>query len=151
MNNDTSDNERYEYIATNQAEITECLKDANFRSVEELMAALEKSEEQLFVLFNDTQVEEERMESLAAENKHLEQEVEIQLSRLHKLESESDEVKLELERNIQSLRLQIDKYDVDYSKNLETLTMVSANLMTLLRNVRVLYSIDLELVHFPLC
>lgn len=59
----------------------------------------------------------------------------FQLSRLHKLESESDEVKLELERNIQALRLQIDKYDVDYSKNLETLTMVSANLMTLLRNV----------------
>jgi hypothetical protein len=59
------------------------------------------------------------------------------LSRLHKLESESDEVKLELERNIQALRLQIDKYDVDYSKNLETLTMVSANLMTLLRNVSV--------------
>jgi len=61
----------------------------------------------------------------------------FQLSRLHKLESESDEVKLELERNIQALRLQIDKYDVDYSKNLETLTMVSANLMTLLRNVSV--------------
>lgn len=59
------------------------------------------------------------------------------MSRLHKLESESDEVKLELERNIQALRLQIDKYDVDYSKNLETLTMVSANLMTLLRNVSV--------------
>ena len=69
---------RYEYVATNQAEIAECLKDANFRSVEELMSALEKSEEQLFVLFNDTQVEEERMEALAAENKHLEQEVEIQ-------------------------------------------------------------------------
>ena len=46
-------------------------------------------------------------------------------------------MKLELERNIQALRLQIDKYDVDYSKNLETLTMVSANLMTLLRNVSV--------------
>jgi len=59
----------------------------------------------------------------------------LQLSRLHKLESESDEVKLELERNIQALRLQIDKYDADYQKNLETLTMVSANLMTLLRNV----------------
>jgi cell division FtsZ-interacting protein ZapD len=71
---------RYEYVATNQAEIAECLKDANFRSVEELMAALEKSEEQLFVLFNDTQVEEERMEALAAENKHLEQEVEIQVN-----------------------------------------------------------------------
>jgi len=71
---------RYEYVATNQAEIAECLKDANFRSVEELMTALEKSEEQLFVLFNDTQVEEERMEALAAENKHLEQEVEIQVT-----------------------------------------------------------------------
>jgi len=44
------------------------------------MTALEKSEEQLFVLFNDTQVEEERMEALAAENKHLEQEVEIQVT-----------------------------------------------------------------------
>ena len=48
--------DRYEYTANNQAEIAECLKDANFRSVEELLTALEKSEEQLFVLFGDTQV-----------------------------------------------------------------------------------------------
>ena len=59
-----------------------------------------------------------------------------QLSRLHALEGHHDEVKQELETNIQVLRSQIAKYDADYSKNLEVLNSVSDNLMNLLKNVR---------------
>ena len=59
-----------------------------------------------------------------------------QLSRLHALEGHHEEVKQELEKNIQALRTQISKYDADYLKNMEVLNSVSDNLMNLLRNVR---------------
>lgn len=62
----------------------------------------------------------------------------LQLSRLHALEGHHEEVKQELEKNIQSLRNQISKYDTDYNKNMEVLTGISDNLMNLLRNVRIL-------------
>jgi hypothetical protein len=59
-----------------------------------------------------------------------------QLSRLHALEGHHDEVKQELEKNIQSLRAQIGKYDADYNKNLEVLGGLTDSLMNLLKNVR---------------
>jgi hypothetical protein len=45
-------------------------------------------------------------------------------------------VKQELEKNIQSLRAQIGKYDTDYNKNLEVLGGLTDSLMNLLKNVR---------------
>lgn len=59
-----------------------------------------------------------------------------QLSRLHALEGHHEEVKQELEKNIQSLRSQIAKYDADHGKNMEVLSSIADNLMNLLRNVR---------------
>lgn len=60
----------------------------------------------------------------------------LQLSRLHALEGHHDEVKQELERNIEVLQAQIAKCDADYLRNMEVLNAVSENLMNLLRNVR---------------
>lgn len=60
----------------------------------------------------------------------------IQLSRLHALEGHHEEVKQELEKNIQALRAQIAKYDADYVKNLEVLNGLSDHLLNLLKDVR---------------
>jgi hypothetical protein len=57
------------------------------------------------------------------------------LSRLHALEGHHDEVKQELEKNIQTLRAQIARYDAEYVKNLEVLNGLSDHLLTLLKNV----------------
>mmetsp|Transcript_26009 Transcript_26009/g.43327 ORF Transcript_26009/g.43327 Transcript_26009/m.43327 type:complete len:379 (-) Transcript_26009:127-1263(-) len=129
----------------NEAEIKALLEEqqataaggVTFSSTEDLIAALEASEEKMFTLYNETQEKEEEMETIDVDNKHLEQQVEVQLARLHALEGHHDEVKQELEKNIQNLRAQIGKYDADYAKNMEILNSVSENLISLLQNVSV--------------
>lgn len=64
------------------------------------------------------------------------------MKRLQELEGHQEQVKQELEKNIQSLKAMIAKYDMDYSKNMEILTAISDPLMGLLKNVsRTIYTI----------
>ena len=64
-----------------QAELAVLLQDTGLTSVEELILALEASEEQVFVLYSETQQKEDEMEKIDVDNKHLEQQVELQVSK----------------------------------------------------------------------
>jgi hypothetical protein len=59
------------------------------------------------------------------------------MKKLHKLESQQEQVKQEVEKNILSLKGMIAKYDTDYYRNMEVLSGISENLMNLLKNVAV--------------
>lgn len=66
-------------LSANQAELNACLQDTGFKSIDELVAGLESSEEQMFALYNETQEKEEEMEKIDLDNKHLEQQVEAKV------------------------------------------------------------------------
>lgn len=122
------------------------MRDTDFGSVEELLVALQSSEESMFALYHDTQSRHEEVEKMELDNKHLEQQVELQMKRLHELEGNQELVKQELEKNIQNLRQTIDKYDAEYGRNMEVLQSCSESLLNLLRNV----STSPSLVYFAM-
>ncbi|MCP6167388.1 hypothetical protein NL404_27565, partial [Klebsiella pneumoniae] len=55
------------------------LAEAGVSSAEDLIAALEASEEQVFALYTETQMKEDEMERIDVDNKHLEHQVELQV------------------------------------------------------------------------
>lgn len=118
------------------AEVESLLRETEFGRLEELLAVLQASEEKMFALYGETQARHEEMEKLDLENKHLEGQAEAQLRRLRGLEGHQDQVKQDLERSIQALQAQINKYDGDYQRNLELLGSLSEGLLNLLKNVR---------------
>ncbi|KAJ1418999.1 hypothetical protein B484DRAFT_400319 [Ochromonadaceae sp. CCMP2298] len=124
-----------ELMSAKQAEQISLLGEAGFKAAEELGPALDASEEVMFLLYNETQIKEEEVERIDVENKHLEMQVESQLSRLHALEGHHEKVKQELETHIQALRSQINKYDLDYARNMEILGAVLEPMQGLLQNV----------------
>lgn len=65
----------------NQTDLHALLAEAGVRSAEELIAALEASEEQVFALYTETQMKEDEMERIDVDNKHLEHQVELQVRR----------------------------------------------------------------------
>jgi hypothetical protein len=128
------------------------LRDTDFSSLEELLGVLQASEEKMFVLYGETQSKNEEMEKMDLDNRHLEGQVEeqvrhknslsayfiefvFQLTRLRGLEGHHEQVKEDLERAIQALQTQIDRYDADYQRNLELLASFSESLVNLLKNV----------------
>lgn len=64
----------------NQGDLVALLQEAGFSTTEELIAALETSEETVFALYSETQQKEDEMERIDVDNKHLEQQVELQVS-----------------------------------------------------------------------
>lgn len=111
------------------------LKDTEFKSVEDLLQVLQQSEETIFTLYNETQARHEEVEKMELENKHLENQVQERMTKLHGLEGQQEQVKQELEKNILSLKGLISKYDADYYRNMEILNGIKENLMNLLKNV----------------
>lgn len=59
------------------------------------------------------------------------------MKKLHELEGNQEQVKQELEKNIQYFQSMIAKYDADYMKNMEIVKSVEENLLNLLKNVRI--------------
>lgn len=123
-------------------EIESVLKDTEFGSVEDLLVALQSSEETVFNLYNETQSRHEEVEKMELENKHLETQVQEQMKKLHVLEGNQEQVKQELEKNIQNLKSQIEKYQSDYNKNMDILAGISDTLLNILKNVCDLLSIQ---------
>jgi vacuolar-type H+-ATPase subunit I/STV1 len=121
--------------SANEAEAL--LRETEFGSMEELLIALQVSEESMFALYHDAQGRHEEVEKMELENKHLEQQVESQMKRLHELEGNQEQVKQELEKNIQVLKQSITKYDTEYSRNMDVLRSCSDTLVNLLHNVAV--------------
>ena len=62
-----------------QSEVAEILAETGHASVEELLQALQQSEEAMFSLYNETQMKNEEMEKLQSENKRLETEIQQQV------------------------------------------------------------------------
>mmetsp|Transcript_8089 Transcript_8089/g.11360 ORF Transcript_8089/g.11360 Transcript_8089/m.11360 type:complete len:546 (+) Transcript_8089:13-1650(+) len=120
-----------------QSEITVVLEDSGFGNVEELLTALQQSEEKMFSIYNTTQEKNEEMEKLQSENKRLESEILTQSSHLTSLETRNEEKKVDLEKCILALKTSIDKYDTDFNHNMELLYSISDPLMNLLRNLAV--------------
>ena len=127
-------------IGHNSHEAEVLLKETEFSSVEELLIALQHSEETVFALYHETQSKHEEVEKMELENKYLESKVQDQMKKLHELEGNQEQVKQELEKNIQSLKTMISKYDVDYMKNMEVLKSIAENIQNLLKNVSMLTS-----------
>lgn len=65
--------------AANQTDLNALLQEAGFSTTDELIAALEASEETMFALYSETQNKEDEMERIDVDNKHLEQQVELQV------------------------------------------------------------------------
>jgi hypothetical protein len=124
-------------VGHSSSEAETLLRETEFSSVEELLVALQVSEESMFALYHDAQGRHEEVEKMELENKHLEQQVELQMKRLHELEGNQELVKQELEKNIQVLKQSITKYDTEYSRNMDVLHSCSDTLVNLLRNVAV--------------
>jgi len=61
--------------------VDEVLSETGFTSVEELLEALQQSEEAMFSLYNDTQEKNEDLEKLQSENKRLEGDIHVQVAR----------------------------------------------------------------------
>lgn len=123
-------------VGHTHSEAEALLRDTEFGSLEELLVALQTSEESMFALYHDAQSRHEEVEKMELENKHLEQQVELKMKRLHELEGNQEQVKQELEKNIQVLKQSISKYDTEYTRNMEVLQSCSETLLNLLRNVR---------------
>lgn len=70
------------------------------------------------------------------------------MKRLQELEGNQEQVKQELEKNIQNLKTMISKYDADYSKNMEVLNSIADPLMSLLKNVSACFCIYAHAVTF---
>jgi hypothetical protein len=64
----------------NQTDLNALLQEAGVSSTEELIAALDASEEQVFAMYTETQMKEDEMERIDVDNKHLEHQVELQVS-----------------------------------------------------------------------
>jgi hypothetical protein len=124
-------------IGHSLAEAEAALRDTEFTNVEELLVALQASEENMFTLYHETQSKHEEVEKMELENKHLEYQVQIQMKQLHGLEGNQEQVKQELEKNIEHLQHSITKYDADYTHNNEILKACSDSLMNLLRNIAI--------------
>lgn len=122
-------------VGHTSSEAEALLRDTEFGSVEELLVALQTSEESMFALYHDAQSRHEEVEKMELENKHLEQQVELQMKRLHELEGNQEQVKQELEKNIQALQQSISKYDTEYNRNMDVLKSCAETLVNLLRNV----------------
>ncbi len=120
-----------------QQEIDALLKDTDFANVEELLAALQHSEEKVFTLYNATQAKNEEKDKIETQCNHLEGQVHAQMARLNALEGHHDQVKLELEKSIQLLKNNIAKYDASYFQNMELLSNISPSLQALLNAVAV--------------
>lgn len=129
-------------VGHSSADAEALLRDTEFGSIEELLVALQSSEESMFALYHDAQGRHEEVEKMELENKYLEQQVELKMKRLHELEGNQEQVKQELEKNIQTLKQSISKYDTEYTRNMEVLTSCSDTLLNLLRNVRSFISLD---------
>jgi uncharacterized protein YggU (UPF0235/DUF167 family) len=124
-------------VGHNPQEAEFLLQDTEFSTVEELLTSLQRSEDTVFALYNETQSKHEEVEKMEAENKNLEIKVHEQMKRLHELERNQERVKEELEKNIEALQFQITQYDEEYKTNLDLLKELSQPLMILLKNVAV--------------
>jgi hypothetical protein len=76
---DSQADQRAELLS--QTDLQALLHEAGVTSAEELIAALEASEEQVFALYTETQTKEDEMERIDVDNKHLEHQVELQVRR----------------------------------------------------------------------
>lgn len=68
-----------EAIRDRQTEIEALLKETEFSSLDEIVNALQASEEKMFTLYNETQVKNEEMEKVDLENRQMEIQVEEQV------------------------------------------------------------------------
>lgn len=120
-----------------QCEIDALLRDSDFNTVDELLVALQQSEEKVFTLYNETQSKNEDMKKIEAHCNHVEGQVHEQMAKLAGLEGHHEQVKQELEKNIQLLKSNIAKYDASYLQNMELITSISPSLVALLNAVAV--------------
>eukprot|EP00981_Chlorochromonas_danica_P007524 scaffold1767_cov178-Ochromonas_danica.AAC.29 len=118
-------------------EIESLLKETAFKTVYDLLKALQQSEESIFTLYHETQGRHEEVEKMELENKHLEQQVQEQMKRLQVLEGNQEQVKVELEQNILQLKAQMARYDADYAKNMEIIAAIREPILSVLKNVAV--------------
>lgn len=117
------------------SEVEVILRDTDFKSPYELLVALQQSEDSIFALYHETQSRHEEVEKMELENKYLEHQVQEQMKRLQVLEGNQEQVKLELEQNIQQLKTQMSKFDHDYAQNMDILQTIKDPMLSLLKNV----------------
>lgn len=123
--------------AARKREIELILRDADFSRLEDFLSCLHQSETSMFQVYNETQEKYEEVEKLEVDNKNLEEQVASQIKKLKELEVNQDQVKLDLEKHIQSLNGFISEFEMDYEVNMVTLNGVSVELMNLLRDLAV--------------
>jgi hypothetical protein len=78
-NSSTTDTATSPVIGHNQHDADVLLCDTEFTNVEELLRVLQRSEQQVFSLYNETQNKYEEVEKMELENKHLEIQVQEQV------------------------------------------------------------------------
>ena len=129
-----------EVIVDNSAEIraqklSDYLKEVQVGTLEELIVVLQKSEESIFSQYNEIQSLTQETEKLEIDNKHLEKRLEDELINVQKLEESSDSLRIELDQKVSLINRNIDVYDKNFARNMETLNNCKEGLQGLLRNI----------------
>jgi hypothetical protein len=113
------------------------LNEIGLESLEELISALQTSEEQNFVIYNDIQIKNNESDKIDLENKYLEIELQNRETQLDSLKGHNEKLKHELENHIAIIKKSIAKYDLDYSANMSVLNTIAESLFNLLKNLAI--------------
>lgn len=120
-----------------QAEVTNMLKQMGVSSIQEVVEALQHSEEGMFAAYHEIQEKSVELEKNELANKYLEQQLREQEGQLVTLEKHNEAIRQELEQHISVIQASIARHDAEYAKHLDVLGSISDSLMNLLKNVAV--------------
>lgn len=111
-----------------EQKLKEYLKVVGVDSLEDLIVALQKTEEDMFTKYNNIQEITQEAENMEVENKHLEQNLDDELTNLEELEASSGQRVEELEGKINGIYHNIEIYHESFTKNMETLNTTKKEL-----------------------
>jgi hypothetical protein len=114
--------------------LKEYLNLVNVSTLEELIISLQTTEEIMFNKYNDIQELTQDSEEIIIHNKHLESSLESEMLNLEKLQSSSDNIRLELKDKKKIIQSSIEINLLSFNKNMEILNSCKKELETMLRN-----------------
>ena len=138
MNNDSS----YDSGSKNAAnvlgdDVKDLLEGIGLSSVEDLILAVQKSEEDIFNKYTEIQADNREYGKIDTQNRKIAREYNERQLQIEELEKHNVRLKEELELQITNMQNNIVRYDQDYNNRLLVLHSVSEGMMNILKNIAV--------------